>query len=98
MRYRIEVSKTRKGAALVSFPGRVVSLEANEHDGPIWQVSVTDLFGSAHGTVAVRAEHASDAVWRVAQAAVRAVAELTDSPIEGDIKPSRDNDLLSNAR
>jgi hypothetical protein len=33
--------------------------------------------------VTVRAGSAGEAVWRVARAAMRAVAEITDSPVEG---------------
>lgn len=94
MRYRIEMSQTRKGFARINFPGRIIALEASQHVGPVWLVGVTDLNGSQEGQVTVRADNAGDAVWRVAQATVRAVAELTDSPIEGEIKPSPD-DFLS---
>lgn len=94
MRYRIEMSQTRKGFARINFPGRIIALEASQHVGPVWLVGVTDLNGSQEGQVTVRADNAGDAVWRVAQATVRAVAELTDSPIEGEIKSSPD-DFLS---
>ncbi|MGE5269690.1 MAG: hypothetical protein ACM3JG_08475 [Thiohalocapsa sp.] len=88
MQYRIEISHARKGYARVNFPGRLIALEATQHVGPVWLVGVQDLTAEAEGSVTVRADNASDAVWRVAQAAVRAVAELTDSPLEGEIKPS----------
>lgn len=87
MHYRIEVSHSRKGFARVNFPGRIIALEANQHVGPVWMVGVTDLAGDAEGSVTVRADNAGDAVWRVAQAAVRAVALLTDSRIDGEITP-----------
>jgi hypothetical protein len=91
MRYRIEVSPTRKGFARVNLPGRVIALEANRQVGAVWLVGITDLIGDGEGSVSVRADNAGDAVWRVARAAVRAVAELTDSPLEGDIKPDPEN-------
>jgi hypothetical protein len=95
MHYRIEMSQTRKGYARVNFPGRIIALEATQHVGPVWLVGVTDLSGQQEGSVTVRADNAGDAVWRVAQAAVRAVSQLTDTPIEGEIKPSPE-DYLSN--
>ncbi len=95
MRYRIELSKAPKGFGRVNLPGRVISLEATQHVGPVWLVGVRDLTGEDEGSVTVRADNAGDAVWRVARATVRAVAELTDSPMEGEIKPEPD-DYLSN--
>jgi hypothetical protein len=80
MRYRIEMSQSRNGYARVNFPGRILALEANRHIGPVWLVGIVDLAGDAQGSVAVRAGSAGEAVWRVARAAVRAVAEITDSP------------------
>jgi hypothetical protein len=50
------------------------------------------LLGEAEGSLTVRADNADDAVWRVAQATVRAMSELTASPIEGEIKPSPADD------
>jgi hypothetical protein len=88
MQYRIEVSQSRKGYARVNLPGRVIALEASQHVGPVWLVDVLDSPSAAEGSVTVRADNASDAVWRVAQAAVRAVSELTGSPIEGEIQAS----------
>ncbi|HEX3864197.1 MAG TPA: hypothetical protein VHY35_21150 [Stellaceae bacterium] len=84
MRYHI--SQTRKGLVRVNFPGRVIALEASEHGGPVWEVGVKDIVSEHEGSVTVRADSAGDAVWRVAQATVRAVAELTDSPLDGEIK------------
>ena len=92
MRYRIEVSKGRKGFARVNLPGRVIALEATQHVGPVWLVGVQDLIGDAEGSLTVRADNADDAVWRVAQATVRAMAELTGSPVDGEIKPSSADD------
>jgi len=96
MRYRIEVSQSRKGFARVNFPGRIIALEATQHVGPVWLVGVLDMTGETEGSLTVRADNASDAVWRVAQATVRAVSELTDSPIEGEIRASSD-DSFSNS-
>ena len=95
MHYRIEISQTRKGFARLNFPGRVVELEASEHVGPVWLVGVLDATGEGEGAVTVRADNAGDAVWRVAQATVRAFAILTESPIEDAIKSSPD-DYLTN--
>jgi hypothetical protein len=97
MQYRIEMSQTRKGFARVNFPGRIIALEATQHVGPVWLVDVTDLSGEQVGSVTVRADNAGDAVWRVAQATVRAVSQLTGTPIEGEIKPSPDDYLSKSA-
>jgi hypothetical protein len=84
MRYRIDMSQSRKGFARIDFPGRILALEANRHVGPVWLVGISDLAGEAPGeaggAVAVRAASAGEAVWRVARAAVRAMAEITGSP------------------
>jgi hypothetical protein len=96
MRYRIEMSQSRKGYARVNFPGRILALEANRHVGPVWLVGIFDLADDvaegaaakgavAKGAVTVRADSAGEAVWRVARAAVRAVAEITGGPAEGTI-------------
>jgi hypothetical protein len=101
MRYRIDLSKSRNGYARVNFPGRVLALEANRHVGPVWLVGIsdfavdvagdmpgealTDTPGNAERSVAVRADSAGEAVWRVARAAVRAVAEISGSPAPGTI-------------
>jgi hypothetical protein len=82
MRYRIEMSPSRNGYARVNLPGRIFALEASRHVGPVWLVGICDLAGDAAGSVTVRADSAGEAVWRVARAAVRAVAEKTGSPIE----------------
>ena len=84
MRYRIDMSQSRQGYARISFPGRILALEANRHAGPVWLVGISDLAGEApeeaERSVAVRAGSAGEAVWRVARAAVRAVAEIIGSP------------------
>jgi hypothetical protein len=99
MRYRIEVSQTRKGFGQVHFPGRIIALEAVENLGRFWDVTVSDG-GDPAGSVSVRADSAADAVWRAAQAVVRAVAELTQSPIDGDVgigpHDALPNDALTN--
>jgi len=95
MHYRIEISQTRNGFARLNFPGRVIALEATQNVGPVWLVGVVDTTGDGDGSVTVRAASAGDAVWRVAQATVRAFALLTESPIEDAIKPSPD-DYLTN--
>jgi hypothetical protein len=95
MHYRIEISQTRKGFARVNFPGRVVELAAGEHVGPVWLVGILDATGDGEGSVTVRADSPGDAVWRVAQATVRAFALLTESPLEDAIKSSPD-DYLTN--
>ena len=95
MHYRIDIPQGRQGVARVNFPGRVIALEANQHVGAVWLVGVLDLAGEAEGSVTVRADNASDAVWRVAQAAVRAVAALTSSPLDGEITPSPDDSFTN---
>ena len=97
MHYRIEISRTRDGFARLNFAGRVIALEATQHVGPVWLVGVVDTTGDrdGEGSVTVRADNAGDAVWRVAQATVRAVALLTKSPIEDAIKSSPDEYLTN---
>ena len=95
MRYRIDMSRSRKGYARIDFPGRILALEANRHVGPVWLVGISDVAGEAEGSMAkglgaegsvvVRAGSAGEAVWRVARAAVRAVAEITGTPPENTI-------------
>lgn len=84
MQYRIEMSPSRNGHARVNLPGRGFALAANRHVGPLWLVGILDLAGDAGGSVTVRADNAGEAVWRVARATVRAVAEKTGSPIEDE--------------
>ncbi len=89
MQYRIEISTSREGVARIHLPGRSLELEARADDGG-WQVAVIDPqrpVEPAASTVALHAASANDAVWRVARAAVRAVSELTNSPIEDELRP-----------
>ena len=89
MQYRIEVSTSREGIARIHLPGRSLELEARPDDGG-WQVAVVDpqhpAPADASNTVALQASNANDAVWRVARAAVRAVSELTNSPLEHELR------------
>jgi hypothetical protein len=85
MRYRIELSRTRKGFARIQLPGRELALEAKQKSGSDWEVAVSDVTGSRGGSIDLRAADDNDAVWRVARAAVRAVSELTGNPIEEDL-------------
>jgi hypothetical protein len=92
MRYRIDMSQSRKGYARIDLPGRILALEANRHVGPVWLVGISDLAGEAEksvgdgsgaaGSVVVRAGSAGEAVWRVA----RAAAEITGTPPENTIE------------
>jgi hypothetical protein len=91
MRYRTEMSQSRKGCARVNFPERILALKANRHVGPVWLVGICDLTGDARGSVTVRAGSAGEAVWRVARAAVRAVAEIAGSPAEATTDTSTGN-------
>ena len=84
MHYRIEVSPIRKGFGQVHFPGRVIALEATDQHGPVWQVALMDEAKTWRGVVGIEAESAADAVWRVAQAIVRAVSSLTQQSIDGN--------------
>lgn len=89
MQYRIEISTSREGVARIHLPGRSLELEAHADDGG-WQVAVVDPqqppAQDADNTVALAAASANDAVWRVARAAVRAVSELTNSPLEHELR------------
>ena len=85
MRYRIELSRNRNGLARVQLPGREFALEARQKGSTEWEVVLTDPSGGQAGGVSLRAADDNDAVWRVARAVVRAVAELTGSPIEGEL-------------
>lgn len=82
LRYRIEMPTTRRGAASVHLPGRVLELEARRVSDTGWDVSVTDARGGRSGIVSLSAVTANDAVWRVARAAARAWAELTGTTLE----------------
>lgn len=89
MQYRIEVCSSREGVARIHLPGRSLELEARPDDGG-WQVAVVDPqhppSSDTSNTVALQASSANDAVWRVARAAVRAVSELTNSPLEHELR------------
>ena len=89
MQYRIEISTSREGVARIHLPGRSLELEACADDGG-WQVAVVDPQHppeqDVDNTVALAAASANDAVWRVARAAVRAVSELTNSPLEQELR------------
>ena len=89
MQYRIEISTSREGVARIDLPGRSLELEARADDGG-WQVAVVDPqrppAQNVDNPVALAAASATDAVWRVARAAVRAVSELTNSPLEQELR------------
>ena len=91
MQYRIEISTSREGVARIHLPGRSLELEAcadQADDG--WRVAVVDpqhpVQHDSANTVALHAASANDAVWRVARAAVRAVSELTNSPLDDALR------------
>jgi hypothetical protein len=94
MQYRIEISTSREGVARIHLPGRSLELEARADDGG-WQVAVSDaqhpMEPDADNTVALYAASANDAVWRVARAAVRAVSELTNSPLTDELRHDPDS-------
>ncbi|MBV9555296.1 MAG: hypothetical protein JO032_21150 [Alphaproteobacteria bacterium] len=90
MQYRIELSTSREGVARIQLPGRSLELEAHRDSAVGWQVAVVDPrdppADASASTVAIEAASANDAVWRVARAAVRAVSELTQSPIDNELR------------
>jgi len=90
MQYRIEISTSREGVARIHLPGRSLELAAHGDADRGWQVAVVDPRHpprhAAANTVALRADSANDAVWRVARAAVRAVSELTDTPLDDELR------------
>ncbi len=91
MQYRIEISTSREGVARIHLPGRSLELEARA-DNEGWQVAVVDPLRptqSDASIVALRAANANDAVWRVARAAVRAISELTNNPLDDELRPER---------
>ena len=94
MQYRIELSTGREGVARVHLPGRSLELEARGNAEAGWEVVVVDPQNPPRGdnanTVALSADNANDAVWRVARAAVRAVSELTDSPLDSGLRHDPD--------
>lgn len=89
LQYRIEISTSREGVARIHLPGRSLELEARAEGGG-WQVAVMDpqhpARPDAANTVVLRAASANDAVWRVARAAVRAVSELTNTPLDDQLR------------
>jgi len=93
MQYRIEISANREGVARIHLPGRSLELEAHRDDSG-WQVAVVDPQNpppnEGDNTIALRADSANDAVWRVARAAVRAVSELTNSPLPAELRHDPD--------
>jgi hypothetical protein len=94
MQYRIEISTSREGVAKIHLPGRSLELQARGDVDAGWQVVVVDpqqpRQDEAANIVALDAASANDAVWRVARAAVRAVSELTDSPLEDELRHDPD--------
>jgi hypothetical protein len=94
MQYRIEISTNREGVARIHLPGRSLELEAHGDPASGWQVAILDPRSpprvDAGNTVVLAAANANDAVWRVARAAVRAVSELTNSPIDDELRHDPD--------
>jgi hypothetical protein len=90
MQYRIEISTSREGVARIHLPGRSLELEAHGDPASGWQVAIVDPQSPPPSdnanTVALTANSANDAVWRVARAAVRAVSELTNNPLEEELR------------
>ncbi len=90
MQYRIEISTSREGIAKIHLPGRSLELQAQGDPTGGWRVAVVDpqqpSQADAANTVGIDAASANDAVWRVARAAVRAVSELTHSPLEDELR------------
>jgi hypothetical protein len=90
MQYRIEISTSREGVARIHLPGRSLELEAHGGAGAAWLVAVVDprhpVDQDAANIVELQAASANDAVWRVARAAVRAVSELTNSPLDDELR------------
>ena len=94
MQYRIEISTSREGVAKIHLPGRSLELQAQGDPAAGWQVAVVDPSNppqdEAADIVTIAAASANDAVWRVARAAVRAVSELTDNPLDGELRHDPD--------
>ena len=90
MQYRIEISTSREGIAKIHLPGRSLELQAQGDPAAGWRVAVVDpqqpSQADVANTVEIAAASANDAVWRVARAAVRAVSELTHSPLEDELR------------
>jgi hypothetical protein len=81
MQFRIEMSATPEPSARVQLPGRSLELSAQRLRNREWQVRLAGGEGEA-GVVGLQAADASEAVWRVARALVRAVAELRGESVE----------------
>ena len=81
MQFRIEMSSTPEPAARLHLPGRNLELRVRRLGEREWQVLVADGQGAA-GAVGLEAADAGEAIWRVARAAVRAVAELRGESVE----------------
>ena len=81
MQFRIEMSATPEPAARVQLPGRSLELSAQRLGNREWQVRLAGGEGEA-GVVGLQAADASEAIWRVARALVRAVAELRGESVE----------------
>jgi hypothetical protein len=94
MQYRIEISTSREGVAKVHLPGRSLELLAHGDAAAGWQVAVIDPLqpspSEAANIIAIDAASANDAVWRVARAAVRAISELTDNPLDDELRHDPD--------
>ena len=90
MQYRIEISTSRDGVAKIHLPGRSLELQAHGDPTAGWRIAVVDPQNPPQdeneNTVAIAAASATDAVWRVARAAVRAVSELTDNPLDEQLR------------
>ena len=90
MQYRIEISTSRDGVAKIHLPGRSLELQARGDPAAGWRIAVVDPQNPPQdeneNTVAIAAASATDAVWRVARAAVRAVSELTDNPLDEQLR------------
>ena len=82
MPFRIEMSAAPEPAARVYLPGRQLELSAYQLGESEWQVRVADPEAVTTGIVGVSAANANEAIWRVARAAVRAVAELRGETVE----------------
>ncbi|MBV8889245.1 MAG: hypothetical protein JO267_04730 [Alphaproteobacteria bacterium] len=85
MQYRIEMSRRRRGIARLHLPGRRLDIEVVRTRDMAWQVAISDSLRPQAGLVELRAADASDAVWRTARAAIRALAELTGSPLAEEL-------------
>jgi hypothetical protein len=90
MQYRIEISTSREGVAKIHLPGRSLELEASGDPAAGWKVAVFDPQNPPQdddaSSIAIAAASANDAVWRVARAAVRAVSELTENPLDDELR------------